>query len=221
MKASSPVSWEVRAYIGLIVFSLCGTLASRALKLDPGLIGPVSSVLTIAIGVVVAFGTEVDARLWKVGIGVGLFGAATEVLGLATGFPFGRYEYTDQWLPVIWLNGLGFFPLLLPLAWLMITAAAARVIPNPVLAGLLAASIDLVMEPVAVHTLRYWAWTDGGPLPGNVPVANFFAWWVISGLGAFALQRAGLPADRRGWVVLVGHLGLMVGLLLLDLAFRL
>ena len=103
----------------------------------------------------------------------------------------------------------------------MITAAAARVVQNPVLAGLLAASIDLVMEPVAVNTLRYWTWTDGGPLPGNVPLANFFAWWVISGLGAFALQRAGMPADRRGWIVLVGHLGLMIGLLLLDIAFRL
>ena len=111
MKASSPVPWEVRAYVGLIVFSLCGTLASRALKLHPGLIGPVSSVLTIAIGVIVAFGTDVDARLWKVGIGVGLFGASTEVLGLAPGSPFGRYDYTDRWLPVIWLSRLGSFTL--------------------------------------------------------------------------------------------------------------
>jgi len=208
-----------KVFLGLIVFSLLGTALSRLLNLDPGLIAPVTSALTILAGVWAAFDGVWNSELPTGAATVAALGAFAELFGLRYGLPFGRYVYTDAWAPIL-TTAVGPFPILLPFAWLMITAAATRWVGHPVLAGLVAASVDMVMEPVVANVLGYWRWLEDGPLPGGVPILNFCGWWVVSTLGAMILKRFSLKSDGGGWMVLAGHLGLLCGLALLDFVFR-
>ncbi|SNS07103.1 putative membrane protein [Geodermatophilus saharensis] len=120
-----------------------------------------------------------------------------ESVGLATGFPYGEYTYSDVLGPTL----LG-VPFLVPLAWLMMAW------PSRVLAGLLtrrvregrrraarvavAAAVfagwDVVLDPQLVQA-GYWTWAHPAPgLPGidTVPLTNL-AGWLLAGLVLMAL----------------------------------
>ncbi|AIE84992.1 hypothetical protein OP10G_1624 [Fimbriimonas ginsengisoli Gsoil 348] len=199
---------------------MLGSLFSHLTHLDPGVIAPVTAILTLLVGLVAAFGT--DRTAFRGVLAIVLLGTVVELVGVRTGFPFGTYAYTSRWWPVIYLPGFGWFPLLVPLAWALIAGAsslvAARLVSSPaprvLLGGLLAAVLDLVMEPVMTGTLGYWVWQGKGPLPGGAPVANFFGWFGTSVLAGLVLTATGQPSRRPNdpLAVLLGHLGLVVGL---------
>lgn len=129
----------------------------------------------------------------------GLFGLglAVEAVGVATGFPFGRYSYTNVLAPKL----LG-VPAGIIFAWLMVVLAAffttRYLVTNLrpgwhrwaglVIAAGLALASDFLMEPVAVYIQNYWTWYDSGPYYG-VPVANFVAWGLISLVMVSVLSR--------------------------------
>lgn len=105
-----------------------------------------------------------------------------EYIGVTTGWPFGRYTYTD----VLGLKVGGSVPLPIPFAWLLVVpasiGAAGALLPRHVsrwwivlAAPLLALGLDLLLEPVAAYVVNYWHWIEGGPYYG-VPTANFLAW---------------------------------------------
>lgn len=125
-------------------------------------------------------------------------GFAVEAVGLATGFPFGGYEYAGALGPK--LVGV---PLVIPLAWTwmawpawlaavrLTTARAARV----ALAALGLAAWDLFLDPQMVAE-GYWRWRDPDPaLPGvpDVPLSNYLGWLLFAVL-LMALLR---PAAGR------------------------
>ncbi len=211
----------VRVFLFLVGFSLAGSALSRLAHLDPGPIVPVTSLLTLGAGVFATFGEYVRlaSRPWpRLLVALGL-GAAAEVVGLATGFPFGRYAYTRAWWPTVELP-VGPFPLALPFAWLLMAGAAVLSVPRswlaPMLGGFLAAVVDLAMEPVMVGPLGYWRWLVPGPLPGGAPIANFLGWWAIGTLAGLVLTSQTSvvrPAPPRwvlgGFVVLILGLGLI------------
>ena len=168
------------AYIGLVVFSIAGSALSKFANVDPGPIAPIASAATLIAGLAVLL-RDLKPRGAIVPVLIG--GAAIELVGLATGRPFGSYEYTGAWIPVAPLPEVGHFPLLLPFAWFMVAGAATFLFPIRVPCYLacfgavaVAATTDLVMEPVMVERLRYWTWNPQGPLPGGAPIANFAAW---------------------------------------------
>lgn len=161
-----------------------------------------------------------DKRAWGVLLIVLLLGASVEWIGVETGFPFGRYAYTERWWPTIPMPSGGRFPLLVPFAWFLMAGASYLAVSRKnrvsvLVGGFLAALLDLAMEPVMVGPLGYWRWLDGGPLPGGVPIANFLGWFVTSCLAGLALHSAGAwkVEDRRDpqWV-LAGHSVLTLGI---------
>jgi len=199
-------------------------LFSRLTKLDPGPIAPVSAVLTLGLGCAAAFGPlvrELGRRAWIALMLVLVLGAAVEYVGVTSGFPFGRYAYTDAWWPTVPLPSDGHFPLQVPFAWFLMAGAsylAASRLPAlvaPLGGGLLAAGLDLLMEPVMAGPLGYWRWLDPGPLPGGAPVANFLGWLgtaTIAGLAMQALGARRVSESREPVVVLAGHLLLTLGI---------
>ena len=205
---------EPRLFLGLVAFSLLGSLFSRLTHLDPGPIAPVASLLTLGAGVWATFGeyVRVVPRPWPRLLAALSVGTTAEVVGLATGFPFGRYAYTGAWWPSV-----GSFPLPLPFAWLLMAGASCLALRSAWLGGLLAALVDLAMEPVMAGPLHYWRWLDRGPLPGGAPVANFMGWWGTATLAGLILLRGteSRPEAPRwvlgGFVVLILGLGLIVG----------
>jgi putative membrane protein len=112
-----------------------------------------------------------------------------EVLGVATSFPFGTYEYDSQRLG---LSILG-VPLLIPFAWFMMLYPAWLIsrdlfkskfaaIPT---AALLMSTWDLYLDPQMVNE-GYWTWFLGGTATKSIPITNFFGWFVSTAI-IFAL----------------------------------
>jgi putative membrane protein len=152
-----------------------------------------------------------------------------EAVGLATGFPYGTYTYSDALGPTL----LG-VPLLVPLAWLMMawpSWVVARRLTGPGpgrrplrvgAAAAVFAAWDVVLDPQMVQA-GYWTWTHPSPgLPGidTVPLTNL-AGWLLAGLVLMTLvdllvARTALPGGPRvgdapallaiGWMVLGGAL---------------
>ncbi|HEX8629541.1 MAG TPA: carotenoid biosynthesis protein [Catenuloplanes sp.] len=147
------------------------------------------TVLTVVLGYLLSVGhalltrgVRVAAALVVVTTGGGL---AVEALGLATGFPFGGYDYSGQLGPKL----LG-VPLVIPLAWTWMAwpawlagvRLARRRAVRVVLAGVGLAAWDLFLDPQMVGE-GYWTWVDPVPaLPGvpSVPVGNYLGWLVVA-----------------------------------------
>jgi uncharacterized membrane protein len=218
----------LKLYLGMVAFSCLGTLLSSLTGLDPGPIRPLASVLTLLFGNLAVY--EVGKQVFQAKplawglIALMVIGAAFEVIGLHTGFPFGNYEYTGKWVPSVLLWSGKTFPILLPFAWAMIVGASvvyARSFCRGWLAlpvgAALATLVDLVMEPVMVGPLGYWKWI-GEPTFFEAPWVNSFGWMLTGILGGTALhfglkdRVVGAPSEpvRSAAWVFVGHLVLMV-----------
>lgn len=114
---------------------------------------------------------------------------AMENIGVATGFPFGHYHYTDALGPK-----LGYVPLLIGpayvgvgyLAWVIGTVLAGEVrrgvddlamLATPIIGAFVMVLWDLTLDP-AVSTLGgWWVWEKGGGLFG-VPLSNYLGWYL-------------------------------------------
>jgi uncharacterized membrane protein len=111
-----------------------------------------------------------------------LGGFAVEAVGVATGFPFGTYDYSGQ----LGQKLLG-VPLIIPLAWTWMAwpawLAAIRLTGSRagriVLAAAGLAAWDLFLDPQMVAE-GYWSWQHPVPaLPGiaGIPVGNYLGWF--------------------------------------------
>jgi uncharacterized membrane protein len=87
-------------------------------------------------------------------------------------------------------------------------------------AALVALTLDLLMEPVAVRS-GLWRWTPPGPWLG-VPIGNFVGWAVIVAgyaLGAERFGGVGSPA-REAAIRVVVIAGSILALVVVGLAWR-
>ena len=112
-----------------------------------------------------------------------------ESVGVATGLVYGPYHYTDK----LGTKFLGLVPLLIPVAWFMMTypsyVIAERLVPalkNNWARWLLVAALgavvmtawDLAMDPMMVAG-GHWVWEVPGAYFG-VPLQNYWGWWLTT-----------------------------------------
>jgi uncharacterized membrane protein len=129
----------------------------------------------------------------------GAVGFAAELVGVATGRPFGHYHYSSRLGPRV--RGV---PLLAAAAWAMM-ARPAWVVASwltrrrsrriVVAAGALTAW-DVFLDPRMVRE-QYWSWPGGGRYEG-VPASNF-AGWMLTGLlvfGVYSRLERGRATDE-------------------------
>jgi uncharacterized membrane protein len=158
---------------------------------------PSSLELTGTLFIVATSTSFAFAHLWAtrglraalVLLGLCLFVAGgLEILSVATGFPYGHYEYSSLLGPGI----LG-VPFLVPLCWQMMAHNASTVarLVNPrayvlVAAGALTAW-DVYLDPQMVRA-GYWTWErSSGPWTyAGIPLENY-AGWLLTALIIFAL----------------------------------
>lgn len=112
-----------------------------------------------------------------------------ENLGVATGFPFGPYHYTDALRPK-----LGYVPLLIGpaylgvgyLSWVLGTVLVGDVkrgtdafttFATPLIAAFIMVLWDLAMDPSASTVGKWWIWHGGGGFFG-VPLSNYLGWYL-------------------------------------------
>lgn len=127
---------------------------------------------------------------------------AVEFVGVTTGIPFGRYEYTDV------LGGLvAGVPVAMAFAWYVTVVSTWRIARHlagqgaggrlarvALLSAVLTVILDLALEPMAAMVTRYWVWEGE-----SVPPANYAAWFAFSFGAAWVLEhRAGSAVDHPG-----------------------
>lgn len=185
-------------------------LAQIAYPLVTGVIRAELTVLIVLLGYLASVGHALTTRglpacVAVIAVSTG-GGFAVEALGVATGWPFGQYAYTDALGP-----RLAGVPLIIPLAWTwmawpawlaarrLVHAGRLRTARRVGLAALGLAGWDLFLDPQMVAA-GYWRWTPGSPaLPGvpGVPVGNYLGWLAVSVLMMAALAAtAGERAAR-------------------------
>ena len=138
---------------------------------------------------------------------IAAFSYFAELLGSTTGFPFGKYHYTDLLQPQI--AGV---PLLIPLAWLMMLPpswAIAHIILGKTLnheenkgirrktflflslSALAFTAWDLFLDPQMVGW-GFWVWEIPGQYFG-IPLSNYLGWIVVSALITLVANPKDLP----------------------------
>ncbi|WP_328418903.1 carotenoid biosynthesis protein [Micromonospora sp. NBC_00389] len=212
------VSWTLLAV--LVLAQICYPLTSGATR--AGL-----TVATVVLGwllsvghALLSRGLRAAAALVAVATGGGF---AIEAIGVATGVPFGSYDYSGELGPK--LAGV---PLIIPLAWTWMAwpawlaavrltggngstaggngstaggsgSTADRRVRRVALAALGLAAWDLFLDPQMVAE-GYWTWRNATPaLPGlpGIPVSNYLGWLLFAVLLMSALRPlAGLTAEH-------------------------
>jgi hypothetical protein len=123
-----------------------------------------------------------------------LAGFAAEALGVATGFPFGRYQYTETLSPS--LCGV---PMVMAAAWSVLIVYARQMTPSPVRGAAWMTAMDLVIDPMAAGRLGYWAWEGTGPYYG-IPWTNFAGWFFVSWILLAAIRKPPVPSPAAAWL---------------------
>jgi bisanhydrobacterioruberin hydratase len=217
----------------LIVACALATLAALFAVRFPDLpgasIGSYISTFLIALPSIVALFRYLGPRRATLSLlALSLFAYAIEYLGVATGFPYGRFFYGAALGPTV----AGLVPFLLPLSYapLVVGAVAAawgggsRLL-HLAYAALLLVWMDAILDPGAT-SLGFWVWPGGGAYYG-VPPSNF-AGWLLSGTLATALllttarwSKTPMPAlldsaaiSTAFWTAVAAFSGLIVPALL-------
>jgi len=148
-------------------------------------------------------------------------GNILENVGVLTGFPFGRYYFTDLMGPKLFA-----VPILLGLAYVGMSylswtlarlilgdmsggVSGAHVVTLPLVASFIMVAWDFSQDPVWSTILRAWIWRQGGAYFG-VPVSNFLGWYltvyVVFQLFALYLRDRAInpdPVPYRYWRIAV------------------
>lgn len=195
------VRWLPWALLGALV------LAQVCYPLTGGGVRAALTVLTVVLGYLLSVSHALLSRGARAAGALvataTLGGFAVEAVGVATGFPFGTYDYSGQLGPRL----LG-VPLIIPLAWTWMAWPAwlaalrlARTTPARIaLAAAGLAAWDLFLDPQMVVE-GYWTWRSPAPaLPGvpGVPIGNYLGWLgfavlLMAVLAAAAGPRAAVP----------------------------
>ena len=118
-----------------------------------------------------------------------------EAVGVATGLPFGDYDYAGSLGPRV----LG-VPAVVPLAWAMMAypaLLAGRRLGSPLLGAPLLVAWDLFLDPQMVDA-GHWTWADPSPGLNGIPLTNAVGWALVStALMALLARLPEVAADDR------------------------
>jgi uncharacterized membrane protein len=187
-----------------VLWALLGVLVLTQISypLTAGSTRAAVTVATVVLGWLLSVAHAFAGRGLRAGltlIGIATVGGFTvEAIGVATGYPFGTYDYSGQLGPKL----LG-VPLIIPLAWTWMAwpawLAALRLTGNTwgriLTAALGLAAWDLFLDPQMVAE-GYWTWRHPVPtLPGltGIPVSNYLGWAAFAVL-LVAVLRPAAPA---------------------------
>jgi carotene biosynthesis associated membrane protein len=204
--------WALILFAGSIAFSILGTLSLQ--------IGPVAAFFAPHIATLIKIPTWVYMALlpvlslllywnsigWKRSLGFlawgSVIGAAAELLGTQTGFPFGPYEY-GPWLgPKI----AGHVPWFIPPSWYalsIISLDLARRMGFGRVGRILGCGVfmvlwDVSLDPAMSRAFPFWTYGVEGFYFG-MPLMNWVGWFLTSVVIAVGYETflGGLPARSR------------------------
>jgi uncharacterized membrane protein len=160
-----------------------------------------------------------------------------ESVGVATGWVYGPYHYTDKLGPKF----LGLVPYMIPVAWFMMSYPSfviaewlvpsrgspsradgwRRLLAVAAVGGLVMTAWDMIMDPIMVAA-GHWVWDTEGAYFG-IPLQNFWGWWLTvftTYVLYLLIQREPVKAPEAGFdrlalfAYLATALGMVFGTLL-------
>lgn len=197
-----------RVLVALLLLLGCYA-GARILEIAPS---PVPRTAIVALDVVSALAFALVDGAGSYGLRIVLIftaicvvvGNIVENIGVATGFPYGRYYFVELMGPKLFhvpiLLGLAY----IGMAWVSWNVANLILVGNeaPItgprllalcaLASVIMTAWDLAQDPVWATALHGWVWRDGGRWFG-VPISNYLGWlgtvFCIYALFALYLRR--------------------------------
>jgi putative membrane protein len=178
-----------------VLANILWALASGGLRDALTIIGVLAFATASGIHAYVAFGRSFVVKFLTIAL---LATLVIEVIGVATSFPFGTYEYDPQRLGITVIG----VPLLIPFAWFMMLYPCwlisrdlfkSRYLAIPI-GALLMSTWDLYLDPQMVNE-GYWVWFVDGIATKDIPLTNFFGWF-LSTAAIFALLSFALKPNR-------------------------
>jgi putative membrane protein len=186
------------AAAGLTVLAnILWALASGGLRDVLTIIGVLAFATASGFHAYVAFGRSFVMKFLMIAL---LATLVVEVLGVATGFPFGAYEYDPERLGISVLG----VPLLIPFAWFMMLYPSWLISRDlfksrylAILSGaLLMSTWDLYLDPQMVNE-GYWVWFVDGLATKDIPLTNFFGWFLSTAVIFMLLSVALKPGSPK------------------------
>ncbi|MEX0821388.1 MAG: carotenoid biosynthesis protein [Rhodothermales bacterium] len=112
---------------------------------------------------------------------------ASELLGTATGLPFGSYAYSG----LLGWKWFGLVPALIPLSWFLMALPSyvlarrrfrrsSQRVQRFLLGAALLTAWDVALDPAMSGLTSYWSWGEGGPYYG-MPLINLGG-WMLTGI---------------------------------------
>lgn len=189
--------WPVLS-LGVASAVVLEAVVVHVFRLNDGRLGAYLGILVLLSALIALLAGLAGMIGWKAAIAAAgasmLIGGGSEILGLYGAWPFGRYEYTDWWLPYVVLPNGKLYPLLLPATWFLFVTVCyltlARRLRGWVLVpatAVLATLIDLALEPVITRVVQLWRWLEPTPLFG-APFLNPVGWLLTAGAAAASLH---------------------------------
>ncbi len=190
--------------------------------------GPTYVVLGALAALLHASGRLGARRAWLLFIIGSAVSLGSELLGTATGFPFGEYRYT----PLLGYRILGLVPFPIPISWFYMIygclVICSRLLPREdtgamkwkwaAIAGLVLVAWDVSMDPAMVKT-THWIWGSGERFRAmgapawlvaffsedifyGMPLSNWLGWYITGTLIA-RLMLAVVPP--MAWATTAGR----------------
>jgi len=206
------VSFTYISYILLFLFYFVGVLCI-GMGLKPDLV-ELSWFNLLATGLIVFLNrTEKGSKFLLFSGVVFLTGLLVEIIGVATGFPFGSYYYGNSLGWKIWE-----VPLVLGLNWWILVYGSihlAKVITKYrliqiILAPALMLGLDTLIEPLC-ETLDFWYWKNS-----VIPFENYVSWYIIS-IVLIGLYFSIYKASKINYMAVVAFVIQVLFFLLLNL----
>jgi putative membrane protein len=157
-------------------------------------------------------------------VGVAAAGLAVEVLGVASGLPFGHYAYTGALGPRLFdvpvVIGAAWAWMAWP-AWLVALQLGHRRSVRVMVAALALATWDLLLDPRMVDQ-GFWRWSPpAAGLPGvpDVPWSDYAGWLLVAVAVAAGLSTADREPSTRDTPMLALYLWTYSSSVLANAAF--
>lgn len=180
-----------------VLVQISWAITSNELRDAATIIGVLAFATASGFHAYAAFGREFTIKFLVIAL---LATFVIEIIGVATSFPFGTYEYDPERLG---LSILG-VPLLIPFAWFMMLYPSWLISRDlfkskffAILTGaLLMSTWDLYLDPQMVNE-GYWVWFIDGIATKDIPLTNFFGWFLSTALIFTLLSLVLKPVPTR------------------------
>lgn len=206
----SPSPATVRWSWGIVaVFAVFTIVTSIWQGLVPGgLVGIINTVLLVAFAFVHGVAVYRGRTMVAFVIVCLVVSEIAENASIVTGFPFGHYHYTD----VLGMK-FGLVPVTIGgayfgagyLSWIVALSLVGRAgvafdayarWAAPVVAAVVMASWDFMLDPIASTVDKWWIWEQGGGYFG-VPFSNYLG-WLLTVFVFFAIFASIVAARTKG-----------------------